>query len=185
MKEIEIKLRVADRAAVLRRIAELGWREHGQRELERNFVYDKPDGSVRALGCLLRVRESGGICLFTLKMPSDERGPHKVKEELETVASDCAELGRILEGLGYRVAWRYEKFRTVFEREDARGEIVLDETPIGDFLELEGEPEWIDRTAVELGFASGDYVTATYGMLFEDHRARNPDAGPDMVFGGN
>ena len=119
---------------------------------------------------------------MTLKLPSDDAGPHKVKEEFEIEASDCAALQRILEGLGYRVAWRYEKYRTTFERKDAAGEIVLDETPIGDLLELEGDPAWIDRTAVELGFSPRDYITATYGALFEEHRARNPGVGTDMVF---
>jgi adenylate cyclase class 2 len=184
MKEIEIKLRVMDRAAVLRRIAELGWLERGNRELERNYVYDKADGALRAAGCLLRVREYGGTCLLTLKLPTDDTGPHKVKEELETEASDCAGLRQILKGLGYRAAWRYEKFRTTFEREGAGGEIVLDETPIGDFLELEGEPAWIDSTASELGFGPGDYVTATYGALFEEYRRQYPGVGSDMVFGG-
>jgi adenylate cyclase, class 2 len=182
MKEIEIKLRVVDRPLVLRRLVELGWRARGKRELERNSVYDKADGALRAAGCLLRVRDSAGICLLTLKLPSDEAGPHKVKEEFEIEASDCAVLGRILGGLGYRVAWRYEKYRTYFERTSASGEIVLDETPIGDFLELEGEPAWIDRTAVELGFSSWDYITATYGALFEAHRAQNSGVGTDMVF---
>jgi adenylate cyclase class 2 len=182
MKEIEIKLRVLDRRAILRRVAELGWRAQGARERERNYVYDEPDGALRAAGRLLRVRESGGRCVLTLKLPSDDAGPHKVKEEFEIEASDCAALRQILEGLGYRVSWRYEKFRTYFERTDAAGEIVLDETPIGDFLELEGEPSWIDRTAVELGFSRGDYLTATYGALFEEYSGRNPGMGTDMVF---
>jgi adenylate cyclase class 2 len=182
MKEIEIKLRVAEPRRILERIVELGWRAAGQRELERNYVYDMPDGALRAAGCLLRVRDSGGVCLLTLKRPSEDSGPHKVKEEFETEVRDCGALQRILEGVGYGVAWRYEKYRTAFERADAAGEIVFDETPIGVFLELEGDPDWIDRTAVELGFSPADYVAATYGALFEEYRALHPDVGNDMVF---
>lgn len=184
MKEIEIKLRVSDRATILRRVAELGWSARGARERERNYVYDEPDGALRVAGRLLRVRESGGRCVLTLKLPTDVAGPHKVKEEFEIVASDCAALRQILEGLGYRVSWRYEKFRTYFERTEPAGEIVLDETPIGDFLELEGEAAWIDRTAVELGFGRQDYITATYGALFEEYRRRHVGVGADMVFRG-
>lgn len=182
MKEIEIKLRVADSRRIVERIAEMGWRARGMRELERNYVYDTPDGALRAAGSLLRVRDSGGVCLLTLKQPSADAGPHKVKEEFETDVKDREALQRILEGLGYSVAWRYEKYRTLFEQAGAAGEIVLDETPIGDFLELEGEPDWIDRTAVELGFSARDYITATYGALFEEYQARHPGAGGDMVF---
>ena len=185
MKEIEIKLRISDRAAVLRRVAELGWRVRQERALERNYVYDTPDKALRAAGSLLRVRDWAGVCLLTLKLPVNAAGPHKVKEEFEIEASDCAVLRKLLEGLGYRLAWRYEKYRTDFELKDAPGAIVLDETPIGAFLELEGEPAWIDRTALELGFALHNYVTDTYGTLFEDYRARNAGVEADMVFSGS
>jgi adenylate cyclase, class 2 len=182
MRETEIKLLVQDRAAVVRRIVELGWRVRGRREFERNSVFDEPDGALRSAGRLLRVRDSGGTCRLTLKLPADNAGPHKVREELEVQTNDFETLKRILLELGYRVAWRYEKYRTYFERAGAAGEIVLDETPIGDFLELEGEAAWIDRTAVELGFGSEAYITATYGALFEEYRAQHADAGTDMVF---
>jgi adenylate cyclase class 2 len=122
---------------------------------------------------------------LTLKLPAAGAGLHKVKEEFEIEASDCAVLGKILEGLGYHPVWRYEKYRTYFESKDASGAIVLDETPIGEFLELEGEPTWIDRTAVELGFSSLVYITDTYGDLFEEYKARNPGVGVDMVFPGS
>jgi adenylate cyclase class 2 len=182
MKEIEVKLRVLDHAFVVQRLAELGWRARGQRDMERNFVYDKPDGTLKEAGCLLRVRDAEGRCRLTLKLPISDAGPHKVREEHEIEASDCAALQQILDGLGYVVAWRYEKFRTYYERTDAAGQIVLDETPIGDFLELEGEPSWIDRTAVELRYAPLDYITATYRELFEDYRLRNRRVGTHMVF---
>jgi adenylate cyclase class 2 len=134
---------------------------------------------------LLRVRDWAGSCLLTLKLPAAGAGLHKVKEEFEIEASDCAVLGKILEGLGYRLAWQYEKYRTYFELKNAAGVIVLDETPIGEFLELEGEPAWIDRTALELGFSSRVYIINTYGDLFEEYRARNPGVGVDMVFSGS
>ena len=185
MKEVEIKLRVVDCALVARRLAEMGWRARGNRDLERNLVYDEPDGTLKAAGCLLRVRDSGGRCRLTLKLPVDDASAHKVREELEIEASDYAALRRILEGLGYAVAWRYEKYRTYFERANAAGEVSLDETPIGDFLELEGEPSWIDRTAVELGYSKVDYITVTYGELFEAYRTRNRQIGGDMVFPGD
>jgi adenylate cyclase class 2 len=182
MTEIEIKLRVLDCPQALRRLAALGWAARGGRELERNFVFDTPDGVLHGAGCLLRVRDWAGVCSLTLKQPGEASGRHKVKEEFEVEVSDCAVLGGILEGLGFVVAWRYEKYRTHFELAGAAGEIVLDETPIGDFLELEGEANWIDRTAIELGFSAQEYITDTYGALFEAYRASNPEVGADMVF---
>lgn len=182
MKEIEIKLPVLDCAQILRRLEGLGWVDRGGRELERNYIFDTRDGALRGAGCLLRVRDWAGVCLLTLKQPSEASGLHKVKEEFEVEVSDFAVVGKILEGLGFVVAWRYEKYRTHFELAGAAGVIVLDETPIGNFLELEGEPDWIDRTAIELGFSASDYITDTYGALFEAYQATNPGGGSDMVF---
>ena len=44
--------------------------------------------------------------------------------------------------------------------------MVVDETPIGDFLEVEGEAEGIHRVAAELGFSRSEYVTDSYVALF-------------------
>ncbi len=57
---------------------------------------------------------------------------------------------------------------------------MLDETPVGVFLELEGPPEWIDRTAGTLGFSEGDYITLSY---LELHRRVTGGETGDMVFG--
>ena len=46
------------------------------------------------------------------------------------------------------------------------GVVTLDETPIGWFLELEGSPDWIDKTARQLGFSEEDYVILSYAALY-------------------
>ncbi|MGH9660150.1 MAG: class IV adenylate cyclase, partial [Bryobacteraceae bacterium] len=83
--------------------------------------------------------------------------------------------------LGYRPVFRYEKRRAVY---NGRGGLIcVDETPIGNFLELEGPPAWIDRTARRLGFRDGDYITASYGELYLDW-CRTAGVEPsDMTFG--
>jgi len=63
-----------------------------------------------------------------------------------------------------------------------KGKILLDETPIGNYLKLEGEPEWIDSTAVQLGFGWGDYITSSYRKLFVERAGRHKKAPRDMVF---
>jgi adenylate cyclase class 2 len=79
--------------------------------------------------------------------------------------------------------WRYEKFRTCFQKPDEPGEIVYDETPVGDYLELEGPSRWIDRTARRLGFGLRDYLTASYRDLFVAHVEGKKNASGDMLFG--
>ena len=79
----------------------------------------------------------------------------------------------IVERLGYRRVFRYEKYRTEFHQPRRAGVAMLDETPVGVFLELEGTPHWIDRTARRLGFQESDYITASYGRVYLDWCAAN------------
>jgi adenylate cyclase class 2 len=77
----------------------------------------------------------------------------------------------VLERLGFGPVFRYEKYRTEYARPRQAGIIMFDQTPIGDFLELEGSPRWIDRAARALGYSQADYLTASYGSLYFQHCA--------------
>jgi adenylate cyclase class 2 len=133
------------------------------RTFERNEVFDTPSLSLRKERKLIRLREYGDDRILTYKGPPED-GPHKVREEIETEVADAAAMRGVLARLGYAVVFRYEKYRAEFKYEG--GLAVLDETPIGVFVELEGEAEWIDKHAARLGFSQGDYITLSYGALY-------------------
>lgn len=131
---------------------------------------------------LFRLRQSGSQGILTWKGP-EKQGPHKSRPELETGVASLETLHKILEQLGYQPVFRYEKYRTEFEAENQHGaKITFDETPIGEFLELEGAGEWIDETARKLGFRPQDYVLASYGKLYLDDCARRGVQPGNMVF---
>ena len=104
----------------------------------------------------------------------------------------------ILEALGLRGWFRYEKYRTTFALPIAKKwavglHVELDETPIGVYLELEGPPNAIDHAAHELGFSRADYITKNYLLLHVENCRRNGvsvsqlapgvvSGIPDMVF---
>jgi adenylate cyclase class 2 len=87
--------------------------------------------------------------------------------------SEPARLVEILRALGFRPVFRYEKYRATFRWLDA--ELVIDETPIGTFLEIEGPPGTIHQATEGLGFSRGDAITDSYPALFSP-------GGRDMVF---
>ncbi len=96
--------------------------------------------------------------------------------------SDAAAVARIFERVGLQPIFRYEKYRTEYSRNSDPGVIMLDETPIGNYLELEGPANWIDTTARELGFSESEYVLASYGTLYLEYcRERNIEPA-DMAF---
>jgi adenylate cyclase, class 2 len=107
---------------------------------------------------------------------------HKIRTELETTLQDPAALRQILAALGFRVTFRYEKFRTTLHKPDAPGHVLLDETPIGWFIEIEGPPDWIDSTARDLGFDRAQYVLESYGALYRLHCEKAGVAPSHMVF---
>ena len=180
--ETEVKLRVAGARAAAELLGKHGYRARKPRTLQADQLFDLEDNALRDSGRLLRVRRSAGASTLTYKGPP-LGGPHKSREELETQVEDGNALRSILSRLGYRPGFRYEKYRTVFQvpGDEGSGEIGLDETPIGVFLELEGPADWIDKTAQQLGFSSADYITTSYGSLYREFLKLH--GGPaDMVF---
>ena len=181
--ETEIKLRLAqgpDRARAL--LEQQGFRATGPRQLETDQTFDLPANDLRQSGRLLRLRSAGGRWTITYKGPADAGGKHKSREEIEADVTDGEAFAQILERLGYRPAFAYEKFRTTFRASNEDGIVTLDETPIGDFLELEGPGYWIDQTAVRLGFGPADYITSSYAALYEEYRRTHPTVPRDMQF---
>jgi adenylate cyclase, class 2 len=179
-RETEIKLPVASADEALRKLNAAGFQVSKPRALEKNTAYDTPQAELRRSSRLLRLREFGQDYTVTYKGPPTV-DKHKSREEIETEVSSPEALRAIFERLGYAPSFRYEKFRTEFNSAE-QGTATLDETPIGVYMELEGEPEWIDRMARKLGYEEKDYITASYARLFQDWRERTGSAARDMLF---
>jgi adenylate cyclase, class 2 len=182
-RENEVKLRVHDAAGGRRLLRRAGFRVSKARVFESNDIFDTGDRRIIGAGGVLRLREVNGRGTLTYKGAVRDTGRHKSREEIETDLDDPAAARLILERLGYRQIFRYEKFRTEFARPAEPGHATLDETPIGVFIELEGPPRWVDRTARSLGFTAKDYITRSYGRLYLDDRATRGKAVGNMVFG--
>src|SRR5436305_7240282 len=156
-RETEVKLAVADAPSARRMLRAARFEISPPRVFEANTVFDTSELSMRAASTLLRVREAGKVATITYKgVP--QAGKHKSREELELKIDDAATMMAIIERLGYRRTFRYEKYRTEFHQPRRAGVVTLDETPVGVFLELEGTASWIDRTARKLGFQESDYM---------------------------
>ena len=74
--------------------------------------------------------------------------------------------------------FRYEKDRESWVLEDVT--VALDHTPIGDFVEFEGEGA--ATVAKRCGLDPMEAVVLTYLGLYEAYRKENPDAPPEMTF---
>lgn len=163
--EIEVKVRVDSPLSWRARLIALGAEPAAPRQLEHNRVFDTPGGALKDRGVLLRLRRCGARSVLTMKMPAQEAGSiYKIRDETEIVVSDFSVMEKILLGIGFRACFRYEKYREGFRLHGTQ--VLLDETPIGSFIEIEGSPAAIDRVAASLGFSRDDYVRDSYHRLF-------------------
>jgi adenylate cyclase class 2 len=181
MREIEIKFRVPDLAALATRLQTLGLKQITPRTHEMNILFDLPGRPLRAKGDLLRLRKYGDTWLLTHKArPANDDGPHKIRIETETRVEDGEKMEAILTALQFQPTFRYEKFRAEWQAD--QGHVVIDETPIGNFAEIEGPPEWIDSLARDLGVTSKDYITETYAALFFAWKRQSRSSAEEMTF---
>jgi adenylate cyclase class 2 len=129
------------------------------------------------------VREAGGKTIVTFKGKATV-GKVKSREEIEYEAEPGEAVFTVFERLGYRQTFVYEKYRTEYYIPESNGVVTVDETPIGNYAEFEGEEEWIDRVARSLDFEPGDYITASYGALYAADCRRRGERDGNMVFQG-
>lgn len=165
LTETEVKVRVHSAAWAMQLLHTRDFVIKTPRHLEINSILDDQSRSLRSRGELVRVRHAAGTVTVTFKGPA-QVSVYKSREEIEFTTSSLPATLLVLERLGFREYFRYEKFRTEYRRLGDPGVVTLDETPIGEFLEIEGPDSWIDSTARKLGFDRERYLTASYGRLF-------------------
>jgi adenylate cyclase, class 2 len=178
-QEIEIKFRVANLRALARQLKAEKFRLETPRTHEMNTLYDLPGQVLRKRKQLLRIRQYGSEWKITHK-GGGKIGRHSSRQELETKVQDGKIMDAILRALGYSPSFRYEKFRA--EWSDGKGNVVVDQTPIGDFAEIEGPPRWIDQTAKKLGVDRNEYIMKNYATLFTDWKQETKSKADEMTF---
>lgn len=179
--EVEIKIRIAGWDTFEASLPAFGFRVVTHRTLERNVLFDTDAGTLRSRQQLLRIRNYGKHCKLTHKAPATgEATRHKRRVETEIEIEDGEAMAQVLGALGYKPVFIYEKWRS--EWTDGEGQLVVDQTPIGDFAELEGAPEWIDASAVRLGVQPSQYITSNYANLFFEWKRGTGSSARNMTF---
>lgn len=184
--EIELKFPVPSLAALQHRLEDLGFHLDTARTFEQNTLYDTKERTLRARGELLRLRQYGERHILTHKRHPDEEdreSRYKVRIETESEIGDGAALAEIVTRLGFFPVFRYEKFRTEYSDSATPGaHLVIDETPIGIYAEVEGPTWWIDRTLHALDVDPSACLTESYGKLFLAWKQRFESAANHLTF---
>lgn len=181
--ETELKIPVADLAQVRSKLADRGATRTSDNQREVNLLLDTADRELASRGCVLRLRRYGALRVLTFKGPAAYEGPIKVRTEHELEIGDLETMLAVFEALGFSSIARYEKDREVWRFEGV--EVVLDHTPMGEFVELEGPSSELESVARSLGLDPADAVRGSYLSLWLEFRTHHPEKElpPDMVFG--
>jgi adenylate cyclase, class 2 len=178
MLEREVKLAYTSIHEARAAVAAAGASLVRPRRLQRDTLFDTAEQSLRERGCALRVRHDAGRRVLTFKGPI-QPAAMKLREEFETSVEDGGALVQLLAALGYSPWFTYEKYR----EEYSLGSVIvaIDETPVGTFVELEGDEAGILSAASGLRRRPDDFILQSYRSLF---LARREELGllDDMVF---
>ncbi len=178
-REVEIKFLVDDVHALECKLRATGLHQQTPPTQETNTLYDLRGQPLRRRGELLRLRRFGDVWKLTHKARGGS-GRHKTREESETPVADGVQMDAILRALGFQPVFRYEKLRS--EWTDGQGYVVIDHSPIGDYAEIEGRPEWIDAIAARLGISQSEYIIENYAELFGNWKRRTRSRAREMTF---
>jgi adenylate cyclase class 2 len=184
--EIEVKLRF-DSVQPLER-AGMVLQIETARHFEDNLLLDTADRQLSQKMAILRIRQSGETGSLTYKEKAAPDAPatqFKQRLEIETALNDPASAIAVFQRLGFNSWFRYQKYRTVFRASLPGGanlQVMFDETPIGNFIELEGEEEAIAEAVKLLGIGQEDYVLESYLALQASHCQQQGKPLEDMVF---
>lgn len=179
--EVEVKFFVPELAAFRERLLAAGAELAKPRIYERNVRFDTADERLYKELSLLRLRKDTAVTL-TYKGTSEKQSQSeaKVREELEVQVSDFDTLSQIFQRLGFAPMQVYEKYRETFEWQNV--EIVLDELPYGNFIELEGEEAGIKTAVAHLNLNWQDRIVDNYLGLMARLKAHHNLPFNDLTF---
>jgi len=177
MLEIEVKIKVGDIKPLREKLLSLGARVVRERYQEENILYDFPSKSLLQKREALRLRVIRRKAYLTFKGAPQKSRSFKIREEFESEIKNSRHLRKILKAVGMQPAFEYRKHRMLLRKD--RVLISLDETSVGDFIELEGKRGDIIKLARSLGYARKDFITLSYVELIRRsaENMRKPDGG--------
>ncbi|MCD4673970.1 MAG: class IV adenylate cyclase [Anaerolineaceae bacterium] len=135
-QELEVKFYLNDLPQFEKNLQGLGAELIQPRVHEVNLRFDTPDGTLTHTSQVLRLRQDERSRFTYKRRKSGGNGSVSSRQEIEFEVSSFENARLFLEALGYQVYVTYEKYRRTYHL--AGLEIMLDETPLGDFIEIEG-----------------------------------------------
>ena len=165
-REIEIKLAAPDVRTAQKWLRAGGFRVYKRRVFESNIVFDLPDGALRGQARLLRVRQAGNAFDPHLQRTAGSRSAQEPRRIGDWV-DDPVAIRAILDRLGYRPVFTYEKYRTEY-RQPGQQRVSPRLTRRPSALTSNWKAVQHGSTGLQesLDFRKHDYILDSYGRLY-------------------
>lgn len=173
MTEIEVKIKISSLPNLTKKLKELGAEIIKDRYFETNTLYDFASHELLQKRSALRLRKINKKCFLAFKGPPLKSRSFKIREEYETEVKNEKQTRKILKNLGLKPTFTYSKFRTVFRLQ--RTKLFLDETPLGNYIELEGKQSDIVKVAKLLGYSRKDFIKKDYILLLIEAKSKTTE----------
>lgn len=184
-REQEVKIRCRDNPLLDRR--DIALETIAPRHFEDNWLLDFPDRRLTANQSVLRLRIVDDRGWLTFKGPPRPHTWLKDRPEIEAPLTEPRSVLAILRAIGLQCIFRYQKFRTEYRVTLPSGttaRVMFDETPMGNFIELEGREEALAELIDHLHIPRQALIRESYPALWAE-RARAAGEPPgDMIFRG-
>lgn len=158
--EKKFNLSSDQREQVLGNLKELG-AKYIREDFEENTLYS--GGTLSEKGAVLRLRRIGDKTILTYKQRIENAADVKQQIEYETVVGKAEEMEMIIESLGFEKALVYEKRRQTWQFRSV--EVVVDELPFGQYMEIEGSITGIAEVEMLLDIGNFAVENETYPRL--------------------
>jgi len=172
MTEIEVKIKISDPKSLQKKIITQGAQLLSPRHLEENIFYDFPSQDLHKKRNALRLRRIHKKGYLTFKGPPQKSRKFKIREEYETEIKNVKQLQKILKNLGLNPVFQYKKHRTILKKKNLV--VCIDETDIGNYIELEGEQNEIVKFSKGMGFSKNDFIKLDYVQMLKNEEAGKP-----------
>jgi len=175
--EVELKFKVDNYVNIKNLLKKLG-AEFVGKAFERTVRFDTENQSLEQDGKFLRTR-TGFKNVITFKRKI-ENNDFKEREEVEFEIADTEKMNYILKNLGFSKILIMEKHREKWNFNNT--EVVLDELPMGNYMEIEGDEESIVKVANSLELNLDDKITGTYWDIWKDFSKKNGIDDENIIF---
>jgi len=178
--ETEVKFYLPNIDPVRTRMIDLG-AVYKDRIFETNIRFEDPEKSLIKKKSLLRLRKDKKITLTYKSEPPFKDNQFKILQEFEVEVSDFYAMEHILKSLGFQEEQIYEKWRETYILDDTH--LCLDTMPYGDFIEIEGNKESIQKLASQIGFLWEKRILLNYLAIFDVIKRKLNLSFYDVTFG--